>query len=102
MAIHKKYTKAYDILKNSTNDYNGEEPVKHIYNRFISEYSWSIQRYGFFQALVDWLQGLALDIPYTYHDIQTTFGLTEKQTESYWRFMAMRLKELFQKEGLIK
>lgn len=97
MAILKKYQKAYDVL------IEGDEykSVNHIYDRFISEYGWHIERVGRHKALTDWLQGLALDIPFYDWDIMETFDLNEKQTENYWPFMAMRLQELFKKEGLI-
>ncbi len=95
MAILKKYQKAYDIL--IAGDEYGS--VKHIHERFVSEYGWNIKRIGAHKALTEWLQGLALDIPYNYSDIMERFDLTEKQTENYWAFMAMRLQELFKKEG---
>ncbi len=101
MAIQKRYAKAYEILKNGSYDYEGDQPVKHIYERFISEYQWSIERYGFHKALTDWLAGLALNIPYTSDNIMETFGINEKQLQTYFPFMAMRLRELFQAEKLI-
>ena len=101
MTIYKKYQKAYDVLKSGLMDYEGDKPVQRIYERFTSEYGWNIKRIGFYKALTEWLQGLALDIPYNYHDIMETFGLPEKQCESYWRFMAIRLQELFKDEKLI-
>jgi len=94
MAIIKKYAESYEILKS-----NGT--VQEIYDRFISEYDWNIKRIGFFKALTEWLQGLALDIPFYNDDIMETFDLNEKQLGNYWPFMAMRLGELFKKEGLI-
>ena len=99
MPIYKKYSKAYDVLINSV---DVEQPVKHIYDRFTSEYGWQIERLGFHKALSEWLAGLALNIPYTYHDIMKTFGINEKQCQNYFPFMAMRLNELFRKEGLVK
>lgn len=101
MTIYKRYAKAYEILKQGDLDYTGDKPVNHIYSRFISEYGWNIERIGFFPALTEWLQGLALNIPYMNGDIMETFGLNERQLESYWRFMAMRLQELFKAERLI-
>ena len=102
MTIYKKYSKAYEVLKNGVYDYEGENPVKHIYERFTAEYSWAIERYGFYKALTDWLAGLALNIPYMNHDIMDTFGINEKQLQTYFPFMAMRLRELFIAEKLMK
>lgn len=102
MAIQKRYAKAYEVLISGVYDYDGNEPVKHIFERFNAEYGFAIERQGFFKALTEWLSGLALNIPYMNHDIIKTFGITEKQLKNYFPFMAMRLMELFKKEGLIK
>lgn len=99
--MYKKYAKAYEVLKAGVYDYDGPEPVKHIYERFISEKSWEIERIGRFNALVSWLEGLALNIPYSYYDIEQTFGINQKQAQRYFPFMAMRLQELFKSERLI-
>ena len=84
-----------------------KEKVTFIYGRFMSEYGWCYRReQPSIKPLIDWLQGLALNIPYMYCDIiklREQFeerGLTEKEQEqtcdNYWRFMAMRLRALFE------
>lgn len=69
-----------------------------IHGRFISEYGWRVEQVGEFAALTDWLQGLALNIPYMNCDILELAGMSNapenkqhKILENYWRFMAMRL-----------
>jgi hypothetical protein len=95
MSIQARYKLAYETLTNGCYDYEGPDPIGHIQTRFESEYGWAIERYGRHKALTDWLAGMALDIPYTYHDIMDTFGMNEKQAQRYFDFMAMCLQELF-------
>jgi len=102
MTIYKKYAKAYQALIDGVYDYEGTQPVHHIYERFTAEYGWNIERVGFHKVLTDWLAGLALNIPFMNYDIMETFGITEKQCQTYFPFMAMRLHELFKREGLVK
>lgn len=109
MAIYKKYQTAYQTLIDGIDQdgfedceyYNPENPIVFCYHRFIKEYDHEVKRFGLHKALVNWLQGLALNIPYTNGEIMKKFNLNEKQVDRYWDFMAMRLKELFQKEKLI-
>ena len=46
-----------------------EELIDYLFDRFNSEYGWSIERQGKQKALTDWLQGLAIRIPFYYEDI---------------------------------
>lgn len=79
------------------------------YKRFNSEFSWRVKQIGEFKAVIDWLQGLALDIAYMNSDIldlakewgSLPFNATEAQEDriidGYFPFMAMRLIGLWNK-----
>ena len=77
-----------------------KEKIKYIFDRFNSEYDWAIERYGKVRAMTEWLQGLALNIPYMYDEIielaiamgsiddNPTEKLETKVINNYWSFMA--------------
>jgi len=77
-----------------------EELINYLFDRFNSEYGWSIERQGKQKALTDWLQGLAISIPFYYEDIinlaikmgsideKPNEKLKERVCENYWSFMA--------------
>jgi len=77
-----------------------EELIDYLFDRFNSEYGWSIERQGKQKALTDWLQGLAIRIPFYYEDIidlaiemgsideNPNEKLKERVCENYWSFMA--------------
>ena len=77
-----------------------EELTNYLFDRFNSEYGWNIQRVGKQQALTDWLQGLAIHIPYYYEDIielAVDMGSIDENPSDkiedivingYWSFMA--------------
>lgn len=73
-----------------------------LYGRFISEYGWRAQQVGELKALTEWLQGLALNIPYMNHEILKIAGMlneSERKQDNflgkYWKFMAMRLQGIW-------
>ena len=84
------------INKNPTD----QELTNYLFDRFYSEYDFQIKRKGKQQALTDWLQGLAIHIPYYYEDIinlavdmgsiepNPSDKLTSKVYNNYWSFMA--------------
>lgn len=91
--------------------YSDKEKTQYLYDRFYNEYEWNVKKIGEFKALVEWLQGLALNIAYNHHeililyknwnDIQTmTEKEEEKILEGYWRFMAMRIIGLWNKHNV--
>ena len=49
-----------------------EELTNYLFDRFNSEYGFNIQRLGKQQALTDWLQGLAIGIPF-YNDTSQNY-----------------------------
>ena len=85
---------------------NVKDCIQHIKERFESEYSFFIKQYGTGKALSEWLQGLALDIEYTYHDIieraklygslpeNPTDNECYKITSNYWNYMGNKLKQM--------
>lgn len=104
-------------LAQSILDYTGEDTesarAAYIWQRFDSEYNYSdnVRRYPSLQERVaQWLQGLPLNIAYTYCDIIALAEqwheckLTEKQAdaviERYFSFMAFRLIQLWEKHGI--
>ena len=103
---HTKYKANYKryILDRVNNDSytltTDDEKIEYIFNRFYSEYDWSIQRYGKYKAMSEWLSGLALDLPYMSYEIielaenmgsidsNPTDKVINKVLENYWSFMA--------------
>jgi hypothetical protein len=77
-----------------------EELINYLFDRFNREYRRSIERQGKQKALTDWLQGLAIHIPFYYEDIidlaiemgsideNPNEKLKERVCENYWSFMA--------------
>ena len=77
-----------------------QEKIDYLFNRFYSEYGWNIERYGKYKAMTEWLQGLALDIPYWNNEIvplaielgsideNPSDELKSKVVNNYWEFMA--------------
>lgn len=71
-----------------------------VRGRFMSEYGWRVEQLNGNEqkALIDWLSGLALNIPYMNCDILELVEMhlaSEKEQNrilnNYWSFMAMRL-----------
>tara|TARA_B100000131_G_C17872175_1_gene514659 strand:+ start:105 stop:467 length:363 start_codon:yes stop_codon:yes gene_type:complete len=79
-----------------------EDKKKYLFDRFYSEYGWEVERVGKRQAMINWLQGLALNIEYTYGSIiqlaqemgsldfyrEPNEKLEDKICNNYWNFMA--------------
>ena len=83
------------------------EVIKYYERRFHSEYDFMIKRVGKQAALREWLLGLALDVEYTYFDIEQlllswgvldgteTEGKLAKELDFYWDRLACNLIKLF-------
>lgn len=81
-------------------DLEGKDAFAFAYDKFLGEMGWQVSREGMQRAVRDWLQGLALNIPFNNHEIlqlaQQTGHLPESPTEhqedkileEYWDFMA--------------
>ena len=77
-----------------------QEKINYIFDRFNSEYGWNIERFGKHQAMIEWLQGLALDIEYWNYNIvplaikmgsideNPSEKLQARVINNYWSFMA--------------
>ena len=105
---HTKYKPRYEtyILEHITEDFDGNslttdaQRIAFLFKRFRNEYSWRIEQTGKRQAMIDWLQGLA--IPFACYngeiiDLAIQFGsidpdpspqLIDRVLENYWSFMA--------------
>ena len=105
---HTEYKKNYKnyILSNIDEDIEGNpisseaDKINYIFDRFNSEYGWRVSQVGKVAAMVDWLQGLALNIEF-YNDeiinLAVRLGsidenpsekLQDRVIENYWNFMA--------------
>ena len=103
---YKKNYKAYILECISTEDdlinkdLSDDEKINYLFDRFESEYGWAIPREGKRSAMTEWLQGLAIAIPYTYSDIielavnmgsideNPSEELEDRVIENYFSFMA--------------
>ena len=88
------------------------QKLRFLRETFESEYGWNIKRVGEFKALTEWLQGLpsVCTIAFYNHDIirlakewgslpeNATEAQEDKILEGYFRFMAMRILGLWDKE----
>ena len=105
---HTEYKKNYKnyILSTINEDIEGNpinletDKIKYIFDRFNSEYGWRVNQVGKIAAMIDWLQGLALNIEF-YNDaiinLAVRLGsidenpsekLQDRVIENYWNFMA--------------
>ena len=105
---HTEYKKNYKnyILSTIDEDVEGNpitsdtDKIKYIFDRFNSEYGWRVNQVGKIAAMIDWLQGLALNIEF-YNDaiinLAVKLGsidenpsekLQDRVIENYWNFMA--------------
>jgi len=109
MRITKEQKQYYYNLINQALDAEEIKTLDALHSRFTEEYGWNIEQTSFKPALVDWLQGLAIHIPYEDHEILEHAEKSgskgncsdDRILENYWHFMASRLIELWKKEGLI-
>jgi hypothetical protein len=81
-------------------DRSPEEQISYAANRFLSEMGWRIQQVGKQKAAFDWVQGLALNVPYLNYDIiqlAKESGILRKNAreatedrfiERYWKTLA--------------
>lgn len=104
---HTKYKTAYEAyILQFIEDENGNQPpnkqasIERLFERFNSEYGWRVDQVGKHQAVIDWLQGLALPIA-CYNDEIVDLAidlqsidenpsdkLRERVVDHYWSFMA--------------
>ena len=101
----------YDVKPFNSGQEINEQKIRFFFETFQSEFSWSIERYGEYKSLIDYLQGLpsTIDIPFENYrilELAKNFGslpvdYTEKQADkilaNYWHFMATQLLQLKRK-----
>jgi hypothetical protein len=103
---YKKNYKAYilECISNEDDlinkDLSDDEKINYLFDRFYNEYGFQIDRVGKYEAMSEWLSGLAINIPYTYSDIlelavsmgsideRPNEALQDRVCENYWSFMA--------------
>ena len=94
-----------------TNCETREEKISFLKGRFFSEYSWNIDQVGEQRALINWLQGLALDVEFfsvLIVELMDSWGLvkhnakgdiSEKQyaktLDEYWNRLSMAILMMF-------
>lgn len=100
--------KAYLLEVISTEDHEIENPTEkelftYVKERFNSEYGFMIDRVGQQNACKEWLQGLALNVEYTYYEIEkllrkwgvlhsnSTDSQVEKELDKYWDRLACNI-----------
>ena len=107
---HSKYKENYrHFILECLQDVEGftrQQKIECLTNRINSEYGHLLKRYGRRKTIAEWLQGIAIDIPFYKWEIielakkmgSVNDNLTEKQEdniiENYWDFMAERIIEL--------
>ena len=104
---HNTYKKNYfnylmDCLS-GYDEHTGTRPkdiLEYIFKRFYSEYGYNIERSGKHKAMTEWLQGLALPIPFYNHEIiqlakdmgsirkNASKRIQERVIENYFSFWA--------------
>ncbi len=87
-----------------------QEKLNYAWNRFKSELGHEIKLYGLNKACSNWLQGLALDIPFYNCDVLALAEKTgcETKTErqqdkvlnTYWSYMASAFIQLCKKNKI--
>ena len=105
---HTEYKKNYKKYILNTIEEDGEgkplktdqEKIKYLFDRFNSEYGWHINQVGKYQAMTNWLAGMALNIECYYSDIiplaikmgsleeNASQKLKDKVCDKYFPFMA--------------
>ena len=91
---------------NGTELNNNAEKCSHLKERFSAEYGWRVNQVGRQKAMIDWLQGLALNIEFMNYRIlklavlwgsipdKATTKQENKILDNYWSFMAVKTLQL--------
>ena len=95
----------YEILLATAEGGNAKEKAAYIRDRFVAEFAWQIDRYGQQRAAKEWLQGLALSVPYMNYSIlelAKKWGWTAKEDyilSRYWDILAAKMLKLIAIKG---
>lgn len=104
--------KAYLLSVLATQDHELENPTdeqlfEYAFNRYVSEYAWNENHLSRQDNVKEWLLGLALNVEYTYYDIEQlllswgvlvgheTEAKIDKELNMYWDRLACNLIKNF-------
>ena len=72
------------------------ESITELKEKFMNEYGWAIARLGQYNACIEWLRGLAINVDYTYYDIiQLMAEWLDETTEEAERWLDKRGDSLY-------
>ncbi len=104
--------KAYLLTVIAEEDHELENPTEeqlfeYAFNRYAGEYAWNENRLSRQDNIKEWLLGLALNVEYTYYEIEKlllswgvlsgndTEAKTAKEIDQYWDRLACNLVKNF-------
>ena len=65
--------------------------IKDLKDKFLNEYGWAVARLGQYNACIEWLRGLGINVDYTYYDIiQLMAEWLDESTEEAERWLDKR------------
>lgn len=65
--------------------------IKDLKDKFLNEYGWAVERLGQYNACIEWLRGLGINVDYTYYDIiQLMAEWLDESTEEAERWLDKR------------
>jgi hypothetical protein len=88
------------------------DKCQYLADRIKGEYGWMIERVGLQSAIVEWLMGMAINIPSSYLDIinlakansviphDATESQESKVCDGYWKVMSMQIIKLLKKHKI--
>ena len=72
------------------------ESITELKEKFMNEYGWAVARLGQYNACIEWLRGLAINVDYTYYDIiQLMAEWLDETTEEAERWLDKRGDSLY-------
>ena len=70
--------------------------IKDLKDKFLNEYGWAVARLGQYNACIEWLRGLGINVDYTYYDIiQLMAEWLDESTEEAERWLDKRGDSLY-------
>ena len=65
--------------------------IKDLKEKFLNEYGWAVARLGQYNACIEWLRGLGINVDYNYYDIiQLMAEWLDESTEEAERWLDKR------------
>lgn len=72
-----------------------QQKINFIRDRFSSEYKWHIEKLGSRVAIMEWLQGLAINVPFMTYEIEHELGFEDgTEVGQYWKELANTLHDM--------